>query len=407
MIRLWLALLLCLVVLAGAPARAQTPAVPLVPAPSTPVPEVTWHRDVLPIVRTRCQPCHEPSGVAPFSLLTHAQALEHLSELGEAVRVGYMPPWQPADGCQSFRDARRLTRAETDTLLAWVAQGGPAGPPASAPPAVKPSTGLSPAHIQLTAAPVGAPGEERTRCYAFSWDSKVPRDVTGYEVLPGSPSVQHVTLYSAPELQVQALEAQDPEPGWACSNEPGSLNARLIGVWAPSAEATRFPSGTGIRLSAGAPFILQVHTAAARAGEPAPGPTVARLQLAPKPVPRVAQLLPLWKSGYSIPGKAAGFTLSRTQPGLAQGALLGVFPHMHGLGRHLKLEVGGACAIDIPYWDATGHQAYFFENPAGIAMGLESKLSLSCTWNNPEPRRVPANEGGPGEACLIYLYVAD
>jgi hypothetical protein len=367
---------------------------------------VTWHRDVLPIVRTRCQLCHEPAGVAPFPLVTHTHALERLSELGQAVRVGYMPPWQPADGCQSFRDARRLTRAETDTLLAWVAQGGPIGQPSDAPPPVKLATGLSPAHIQLTATPVGAPGEERTRCYAFSWNSKVDRDVTGYEVQAGGPGVQHVTLYTAPELEVQALEAQDPEPGWACSNEPGSVNARLLGVWAPGTEATRFPPGTGIRLSAGAPFVLQVHTAATRAGERPPGPTLARLQLAPKPVRRVAQLLPLWKSGYSIPGKAAGFTLNRSQAGPAEGALLGVFPHMHALGRRLKLEVEGACAIDIPYWDATGHQAYFFENPAGLPLTPDSRLTLTCTWNNPEPRRVPASEGSAGEACLIYLYVS-
>ncbi len=403
MIRPWLSLLLS-VALAGAPALAQKPPAPPAPAPST---EVTWHRDVLPIVRARCQLCHEPEGVAPFPLLTHAQALEHLSELGEAVRVGYMPPWQPADGCQSFRDARRLTRSETDTLLAWVAQGGPPGPPSDAPPAVKPATGLSPAHIQLTAAPVGMPGEERTRCYAFSWNSKMERDVTGYEIQPGGPGVQHVALYTAPELAVQELEAQDPEPGWACSNEPGGVNARLLGVWAPGAETTRFPPGTGIRLSAGAPFVLQVHTAATRAAERAPGPTLARLQLAPKPVRRTAQLLPMWKSGYSIPGKAAGFKLSRTQPGPVEGALLGVFPHMHGLGRHLKLAAGEACAIDIPYWDATGHQAYFFENPEGIPLGPGSKLTLTCTWNNPEPRRVPATEASAGEACLVYLYIAN
>jgi mono/diheme cytochrome c family protein len=403
--RSWLSLLVCALSLARASAWAQ-PAPTAPSAAPSPAPTVTWYREVLPIVRTHCQLCHEPTGVAPFPLLTHAQALEHLSEIGEAVRVGYMPPWQPADGCQSFRDARRLTRAETDTLVAWIAQGGPPGQPSDAPPAVKLPTGLSPAHIQLTATPVGAPEEEHTRCYAFSWDSKVDRDVTGYEVQPGGPNVRHVALYTAPELEAQALEAQDPEPGWACSNEPGSVNARLIGVWAPGVDVTRFPAGTGLRLSAGAPIVVQVHSAATRAGERAPGPTIARLQLSPKPVRRVAQLLPLWKSGFTLPSKASGFTLSRTQSAPAQGALLGVFPHMHGLGRRLKLLMGSACAIDIPYWDATGHQAYFFENPEGLPLTFDSRLTLTCTWNNPETRRIPAGESGAGEACLIYLYVA-
>ncbi|XXF80041.1 hypothetical protein P2318_09915 [Myxococcaceae bacterium GXIMD 01537] len=365
---------------------------------------VTWYRDVLPIVRERCQGCHEPEGVGAFPLLTHAQATEHLVEIGDAVRAGYMPPWQPADGCQSFRDARRLTKREADTLLAWVAAGGPAGTATEAPPPAPKSASLTPADLTLHASPVGSGAEERTRCYAFSFPSEKDRDLVAYELQPGGPGVQHVLLYTAPELDVEALDATDPEQGWECSPEPGGINAQLIGMWAPGNEITRLPPGTGVRVPAGAPLIMQVHTAALPAGK-APGPTVARLQFSPQPVTRRGTFLPVWKSGYSIPSKATGFTLNRTFSLAEDGVLLGVFPHMHGLGRRIKLEAGNTCVIDIPYWDTSSQQPYFFESLVGVSLRAGSKLTLTCTWNNPSSNRVRSGEGAGKEMCMAWLFL--
>lgn len=387
----------------GTVAAAQTaPARPPATAPTAGAATVTWHRDVLPIVRDRCQVCHEPEGVGAFPLLTHAQALEHLSEIGEAVRTGYMPPWQPADGCQSFRDARRLTKREADIILAWVAQGGPAGVVTAVPPTPRP-TGLSPVDVTLTAAPGGPSTAESTRCYAFTWGSEKERDVTAYEVEPG-PGVQHVTLFTAPDLNVKALDAADDEPGWACSGEPGTLNAQVVGVWAPGSDITRLPPTTGIRLPAGAPFVMQVHSTATPAGR-APVPTVAKLQFSREPVKRPASFLPVWKSNYSLPSKSTGFTLNRIQPMTEDGVLLGVFPHMHGLGRRIKLEAGNACVIDIPYWDTTAQQAYFFESLVGVPVRAGSRVTLTCTWNNPSTSRVRSGEGAGKEMCLAWLYL--
>ena len=40
-----------------------------------------------------------------------------------------MPPWLPADGCGTFRDARRLSPVEVATFAAWNDAGAPAGQP--------------------------------------------------------------------------------------------------------------------------------------------------------------------------------------------------------------------------------------------------------------------------------------
>lgn len=406
--------------LVGAAAPAQTPpaagstapaAAPgsstFVPLPSLSGP-VTWYRDVLPVIRERCQTCHEPEGVGAFPMLTYAETVEHLSDIGDAIRNGYMPPWQPADGCQSFRDTRRLTKRESDILLAWVAQGGPAGNSADAPPAPpKKAPALAAVDLTLSAPPVGPASAESTRCYAFPGDSAKDWDLIGYDVQAGSPGVQHVVIYSAPDLDVKELDAQDAEPGWACPGDPGSLNAQAIGVWAAGfVDITRMPPGTGVRVQKGAPLIMQVHTVGVPAGAKAPGPTVAKLQFSREPVARKATFLPLWKSGYSIPSKSTGFTLKRTLQMPEDGVLLGVFPHMHTLGRRIKLEAGNACVIDIPYWDNSAQQTYFFESLVGVPVREGSRLTLSCTWNNAGPNKIRSGEGAGKEACLAWLYLA-
>ena len=42
---------------------------------------VTYHRDVEPILQQRCQSCHRPGQVAPFSLLTYRDARNWSAEI--------------------------------------------------------------------------------------------------------------------------------------------------------------------------------------------------------------------------------------------------------------------------------------------------------------------------------------
>ena len=39
--------------------------------------QVTFHKDILPLLQRSCQNCHRPTSVAPMSLLTYEQAREY------------------------------------------------------------------------------------------------------------------------------------------------------------------------------------------------------------------------------------------------------------------------------------------------------------------------------------------
>src|SRR5690606_24258327 len=59
--------------------------------------EVTFHRDIEPILQRSCQNCHHAGGVAPMSLVTYEEAAPYAGlmeyKTGLRDRAGAMPPY--------------------------------------------------------------------------------------------------------------------------------------------------------------------------------------------------------------------------------------------------------------------------------------------------------------------------
>ena len=80
--------------------------------------EVTFTKDIAPILQRSCQDCHRPDGVAPMSLITYeevrpwARAIKTRTGLGP--RAGVMPPWfvEKNIGIQKFKNDPSLSDAE-------------------------------------------------------------------------------------------------------------------------------------------------------------------------------------------------------------------------------------------------------------------------------------------------------
>src|SRR4051794_23661835 len=60
--------------------------------------DVTFNRDVAPILFANCGSCHRPGEAAPFSLLTYEDAQRRANQIADVTRRRFMPPWQPAEG---------------------------------------------------------------------------------------------------------------------------------------------------------------------------------------------------------------------------------------------------------------------------------------------------------------------
>ena len=102
--------------------------------------EVTWTKDIAPILQRSCQQCHRPDGGAPMSLITYedtrpwARSIKQRTGLRDKQEA--MPPWyiEKDLGIQDYKGDLSLSDAQVAAIAAWVDSGAPRGNPADAPP---------------------------------------------------------------------------------------------------------------------------------------------------------------------------------------------------------------------------------------------------------------------------------
>ncbi|MFZ8956732.1 MAG: c-type cytochrome [Pseudohongiellaceae bacterium] len=101
--------------------------------------EVTFHRDIEPILQRSCQNCHRAGGVGPMPLVTFEQVAPYAGlieyKTGLRDRAGAMPPWymEKDVGIQSYKNDPSLSEAELAAISTWARTGTPKGDPADAP----------------------------------------------------------------------------------------------------------------------------------------------------------------------------------------------------------------------------------------------------------------------------------
>jgi hypothetical protein len=106
------------------------------PAASQTVDQVTFSKDVAPILQAKCQQCHQPNSIAPMSLITYKDARPWARSIRQRVATRQMPPWhiEPNVGVQRFKNDMSLTIDQIDTIVRWVDAGAPEGDPKELPP---------------------------------------------------------------------------------------------------------------------------------------------------------------------------------------------------------------------------------------------------------------------------------
>src|SRR5207245_2774543 len=93
----------------------------------------TYTKDIAPILNSRCVECHRPGEVAPMPLLSYKQVRPWAAAIAENVVSRTMPPWLADPHYGQFKNDRRMTQAEIDTIAKWAASGAPEGKPQDLP----------------------------------------------------------------------------------------------------------------------------------------------------------------------------------------------------------------------------------------------------------------------------------
>jgi len=99
------------------------------PAPA----QVTFYKDVLPILQNKCQGCHRPGQLAPISFTTYRETRPWAEAMRTVVLSRKMPPWPATVAHVTLPSHRVLTQREIDTIVRWADQGAMEGDPKDAP----------------------------------------------------------------------------------------------------------------------------------------------------------------------------------------------------------------------------------------------------------------------------------
>lgn len=376
----------------------------------------TYYENVAPILYQNCVSCHVEGGVGPFALIDYQSAVTAAGAIRAATASRTMPPFHidNSGSCNTYRDARWLSDADIATIDAWVAGGTPEGDPANAPALPGPTPGLDRVDTTVTMATDYTPNAAQSddyRCFLVDPALAADRYLTGYEVKPGEPRVvHHVVLFvpsdEAAEAQADALDQGEAGPGYTCFGD-ARVPASIVVGWAPGMPATRYPDTTGFTLPAGRRVVMQVHYNLA-AG-PLPDRTSVDLRL-DSAVDRPAYIYPIYNTNISLPPGQSSVEISRefTNQAPVPITVWGVFPHMHQIGRTLRIEAGpsgsASCLANVPDWNFYWQQFFMYEAPLTLDPG--ATMRITCSYDTTSRNTTTTwGEGSEDEMCGAGLYV--
>jgi hypothetical protein len=199
--------------------------------------EVTFTKDVAPIIFNHCAGCHRPGEAAPFALLNYNDVRKRARLIVRVTEDRVMPPWHAEKGSFVFHGDRRLTVKQIDTLAQWLKAGAPEGDPAKLPALPKFTAGWQlgkPDLIVKMTESFPVPAEGRDIYRGFVVPLNLPKDkwLKAIEFRPGTRSVVHHSLFSYDTTgEARRLDRADRQPGFRRMRRQGR-GVGSLGGWA-------------------------------------------------------------------------------------------------------------------------------------------------------------------------------
>jgi hypothetical protein len=389
--------------------------------------QVTYSKEISRILQAKCQQCHRDGDIAPFALDSYDAVLRWASSIQNALATRVMPPWKPKDGFGDFRDSFQLTEDERSMILAWLASGMAEGDPADLPDPIKiqGEWPLGEPDVTLAmSAPYTPPvGADMYRCFVIPTGIADGGYLSAIDVLPGARQVvHHVLMFQDNSGAGVDLDGKDGAPGYPCFGGPGfsiglnNLNAAM-GGWAPGQRTHFLPDGIGIQLQKATNIIIQVHYHPTSAT--AQDRTRIGLYFSKVPVQQRLFMVPIVNDTFKIPAGEEKYEVNASftvLPFLAAKAIW-VYPHMHLLGRDIKMDLLNSDQSVTPLiwednWDFNWQGSYTYKDQIAIPSG--STVRLRCTYDNSSnnlknpnypPVAVTWGEQTTDEMCVGFLGV--
>jgi hypothetical protein len=366
-------------------------------APQARPSEVTFHKDVEPILQKRCQECHRPGEIAPFSLLSYKEARPWAKAIRENVVSKKMPPWLADPQYGHFANDRSLSKQEIDTVAAWVDGGAKEGDAADAPQPRSFVEGWNipqPDLVLSMSQPFHIPAKAEVPYQYLVLPTRFTEDkwLAMAEVRPSNRQIVHhaVVFIRGP----RSNWLRDAVPGIAFAPPPGDFRNiagggnELLTAYTPGRVPDAWPPGIGKLIPAGSDLVLQIHYT------PNGKETDDRIKIGlvfakETPTERVVGFAGQNLS-FKIPPGDPNFRVEARNTFPNGATILGFLPHMHLRGKAFEYRAvypdgRTEVLLRVPQYDFFWQLGYKLAEPLKIPPGTR----IECTaWydnsaNNP------------------------
>jgi Flp pilus assembly protein TadD/mono/diheme cytochrome c family protein len=393
--------------------------------PSTAQAQVTFNRDIAPIVFRNCAQCHHPGEAGPFPLLTYADVKTHGRQIAFVTSKRIMPPWLPEQGELKFADELRLSNKEIATIQTWVDQGEIEGSPSDLPPQPAFSAGWQlgkPDVIVRAAKPYLLPASGSDSYWNFVFRTPVHRSrwLKAIEIRPGDKRlVHHANVLVDREESGRRLE-KEPGAGFGgmeliIESEAFDPDSHFL-FWKPGSSPYVEPDGMALRLDKNTDLVLNTHFQPS--GKPELIQPTLGLYFTDKPATMHPILLQLDNDRMlDIPPGEKNFLVSDDFTLPVDASVLAIYPHAHYLGKDMLAiailpDGTRKTLIHIGNWDLNWQAVYRYAEPVDLPAG--TTISMRFTYDNSAdnirnpnqpPKRVIAGNRASDEMAHLWLQV--
>ena len=387
--------------------------------------EVTFNRDIAPIVFRSCATCHQPGEAAPFSLLTYSDVKKHARQIAEVTEARTMPPWLPEPQKLKFADDLRLSEAQIKLFREWFDQGAIEGDSRDLPPLPKIAEGwrLGPPDLILTAQKALTLPPQGTDTYwnfIFQLPIQQTRWAKAIEIRPGDKRyVHHANILVD---RAGSLRSREAAPGAGFGGMEIQIESQTFDpdshllFWKPGTIPYVEPEGMALRLDKGTDLVLNTHLQPSGKTEVIQ-PSIG-IYFTDHPATKLPMLLQLENDAkLDIPAGQKDFLVSDEFKVPIDVELLAIYPHAHYLGKDIRAyatlpDGRKETLIHIPRWNLNWQAVYRYQEPVLLPKG--TTVGLRYAYDNSEenplnPNRPPARVMGGNrssdEMCHLWLQV--
>jgi len=373
--------------------------------------QITFTKDVLPIMQKRCQNCHRPGEVAPMSFLTYNEVRPWAKAIREAVLTKKMPPWFADPHYGKFSNDRSLAKDEIDTLVSWVDGGVREGDPKDAPAPVAWVDGWSigkPDAVFEMPHDFDVPAAGTIEYQYIVIPSGFTKDtwVQAAEARPGNRKlVHHIIAFVRPPGSKWLSEAKpgvpfvpeakkDDEKKKKKNDEDrddSAASPELLIGFAPGLVPMTLPSSQAKLVKAGSDFVFQLHyTATGKAGTDRSRIGVIFAKETPKERVFTSNAT---NSKFVIPPGDPAFRVVSSITLQQSARLVDLMPHMHYRGKDFEYRAvyptgEEQTLLSVPKYDFNWQLFYYLSDPIVLPKGTR----IDCTAhfdNSPNNRYNP------------------